>query len=401
MPVPRVARVADDVLRSAGTTNKIRGAGAARGLPRMSEPVRPLPVLSALLVLCATLAPAAPALAQSAPPVTVATAELAPVTRTLRMTGTVTSERSAALSPRVSGLVAKVHVDAGDRVAAGQVLIELDAALGRLALERASAGLEEARARLAETERLYQQAAELVQRNFFPETQLHAAEAERRVAAAAVARLEAEQRQQDELVRRHDVVAPFPGVVSRRLTDAGEWVETGTPVLELVDTGRLRVDVQVPQEQYRALTTGSSAEVRLDPLPDRVLRGKVVARVPVNDPAARTFLARIEVAGADGIMAPGMSAQVVFALRGAESVVTVPRDAIVRRQDGGTRVWIVNDADSTVSEREVELVRSLQKTVEVRSGLAAGTKVVVRGNETLREGQKVRIVESAIPAARD
>lgn len=367
----------------------------------MSEPVRPFPVLPALLVLCATLVPAAPACAQSAPPVTVATAELAPVTRTLRMTGTVTSERSAALSPRVSGLVAKVHVDAGDRVGAGQVLIELDAALGRLALERATAGLEEARARLAETERLYRQAAELVERNFFPETQLHAAEAERRVAAAAVARLEAEERQQGELVRRHDVVAPFPGVVSRRLTDAGEWVETGTPVLELVDTGRLRVDVQVPQEQYRALATGSSAEVRLDPLPERVLRGRIVARVPVNDPAARTFLARIEVDGAEGIMAPGMSAQVAFTLRGASSAVTVPRDAIVRRQDGGTRVWIVNEADSTVSEREVELVRSLQNSVEVRSGLAAGTKVVVRGNETLREGQKVRIVESAIPAARD
>lgn len=257
------------------------------------------------------------------------------------------------------------------------------------------------RARLAETERLYQQAAELVEKNFFPETQLHAAEAERRVAAAAVSRFEAEQRQQGELVRRHDVVAPFPGVVSRRLTDAGEWVETGTPVLELVDTGRLRVDVQVPQEQYRALVTGSSADVMLDPLPGRVLKGKVVARVPVNDPAARTFLARIEVVGGEGIMTPGMSAQVIFALRGAESAVTVPRDAIVRRQDGSTRVWIVNEADSTVSERQVELVRSLQKTVEVRSGLAAGTKVVVRGNETLREGQKVRIVESAIPAARD
>lgn len=345
--------------------------------------------------------PAASTLAQSAPPVTVATAELAPFTRALRMTGTVTSERNAALSPRVSGLVAKVHVDAGDRVTAGQVLIELDAALGRLALERAAAGLEEARARLAETERLYQQAAELVEKNFFPETQLHAADAERRVAAAAVSRLEAEQRQQGELVRRHDVVAPFPGVVSRRLTDAGEWVETGTPVLELVDTGRLRVDVQVPQEQYRALMTGSSADVMIDPLPGRVLKGKVVARVPVNDPAARTFLARIEVAGGEGIMTPGMSAQVVFALRGAENAVTVPRDAIVRRQDGSTRVWIVNDADSTVSERRVELVRSLQRTVEVRSGLAAGAKVVVRGNETLREGQKVRIVESAIPAARD
>ncbi len=337
--------------------------------------------------------------AQQPVPVVVAVVERARTDRDLKLTGTVTAERAASLSPRVSGLVARVHVDAGDRVAAGRTLVELDAELAKLALERAQAALAEARAQLAENERLHQEAASLVAKGFLPQTRLHAAEAERRVAAAAVERLEAERRQQAEIVRRHSVVAPFAGVVSRKLTDAGEWVQTGTPVLELVDTARLRVDVQVPQEHYRAISVGTPARVQLDAQAGRVLQGKVIARVPVNNPGARTFLARIEVTRGNMQVTPGMSAQVNLALRGEEKVVRVPRDAILRRADGSTSVWVAGEGETTtVTQRPVQIGRSLRDTVDVYSGLDAGVRVVVRGNETLTEGQRVRVLNAAAGA---
>ncbi|MEX0957751.1 MAG: efflux RND transporter periplasmic adaptor subunit [Burkholderiales bacterium] len=336
-----------------------------------------------------------PAWAQQPAPVVVATVRQAPLERMLRLTGTVTSERLAALSPRVSGLVSRMRVDAGDQVKTGAVLLELDATIAQLALARASAGLEEARAQLEEAQRLYEEAERLVERGFLPETRLHAAAAERRVAAATVERLAAERRQQAELVARHRVIAPFDGVVGRRLADAGEWVETGTPVLELVDTRRLRVDVQVPQERFHDVSVGSEARVELDALSGRVLEGKVQARVPVNDPGARTFLARIVVGDGDRLMTPGMSARVVLTLKSGEPALSVPRDAILRRPDGSTSVWVLNEGETlTVSERRVELVPSLQDAIEVRSGVSAGEKIVVRGNETLRDGQRVRIVGS-------
>lgn len=337
--------------------------------------------------------------AQDAAPVVVAAVERAPVERELRLTGTVTAERAAALSPRVSGLVSRVYVDAGARVAAGRTLLELDASLAKLALQRAQAALEEARAQLAETQRLKEEAASLVAQKFLPQTRLHAAEAEERIAAAAVDRLEAEQRQQAEIVRRHSVVAPFAGVISRKLADVGEWVETGTPVLELVDTTRLRVDVQVPQENYGALERGAPVTVVLDAHPGRMLKGKVAARVPVNNPGARTFLARVEVTGDAARMTPGMSAQVTFPLRGAEDVVRVPRDAILRRADGSTSVWVAGDGEvTTVTQRQVEIGRSLREMVDVYRGLEPGLRVVVRGNETLTEGQRVRILNPGAAA---
>ena len=346
--------------------------------------------LSCLLAIFATVSSV---YAQEAVPVMVAIAESARTSDELRLTGTVTSERVASLSPSVDGLVKRVRVDAGDRVAAGKALIDLDSAMAKLALERIRAAVEEARAQLLEQQRLYDEAREMFARGLIPKTRMHSAESERRVAAARVNRLVAEQREQEEIVRRHTVVAPFAGVVSNKFTDPGEWVETGKAVLELVDTLRLRIDVQVPQERYRQIAVGAPVSVELDANAGRLLKGKVIARVPVNDPGARTFLVRVKVANGAKEMAPGMSAQLVFALREGRSTVRVPRDAILRKPDGSTSVWIVNqDDEPTASERQVELGRSLRGWIDVRSGIDAGMRVVVRGNETLRGGQKVRIL---------
>jgi RND family efflux transporter MFP subunit len=328
-------------------------------------------------------------------PVTVIQVQGGSADASLPLTATVTTERSAALSPRVSGLVSALHVDAGDRVSAGKVLLELDPALVRIALQRAGAALEEAQTAFAEAKRQYEEARELVDRRLVPATRLPAAEAAMNVASAAVERLRSEQREQAELLRRHTVVAPFPGVISRRSAEVGEWVETGTPVLELVDTERLRVDVQVPQERYAVVQTGTAVEVRLDALRDRVLEGRVATKVPVKDPNARTFLARIEVDDAARYMTPGMSARVWFALdAGAQAAVSVPRDAVVRQPDGTSIVWVVNGEGATpfVSPRRIEVGASLSDRIEIQRGLEPGTVVVLRGNETLKDGQRVRLL---------
>jgi multidrug efflux pump subunit AcrA (membrane-fusion protein) len=97
---------------------------------------------------------------------------------------------------------------------------------------------------------------------------------------------------------------------------------------------------------------------------------------------------------ARGWMIPGMSAEATFGIRGAESAVAVPRDALVRDADGTDRVWIVQtvDGEQRAFPRAVRLGRSLAETIEVVEGLEAQMPVVVRGNETLREGQPVRVI---------
>jgi membrane fusion protein (multidrug efflux system) len=335
-----------------------------------------------------------PSRADSPAPVRVTRPVATDTAESLRLTATVTAKRRARLSPRVSGLVSKVHVDAGDRVAKGDVLLELDRVLAELARQRAEAALDEARTRLSEAKRLQGEAKELVKDNYIPETDAHARAANVKLNTAVVTRLEAQLREAAELVERHSVIAPFTGVISRKLTEAGEWVQTGTPVLDLVGTEELRLDVQAPQERFLDIDGETPVTVRLDGHPEKSFSGRVAAKVPVNDPGARTFLVRVLLENANGWMIPGMSAEVTFGIRGAQNAVAVPRDALVRDADGTDRVWIVQEVDgeSRAFPRAVRLGRSLAETVEVIDGLEVELPVVVRGNETLREGQPVRVI---------
>lgn len=332
--------------------------------------------------------------ARDAVPVTVVAPRSAQVTDELRLTGTLTAERSARLSPRVDGLVARVRVDAGDRVRAGAPLVELDSTVASHALDRARAQTAEARARSGEATRLAVEARRLVAEKHLPQTELARREADAELAAAALVASEAYEREQAELVRRHVVPAPFAGVVARRLTEAGEWVSRGTPVIELVATDRVRLDLQAPQERFAAIREEAVVKVFADALGGRSLAGRIVARVPVSDPSARTFLVRVVVDEAEGRLLPGTSATAVIGLPSAKQALVIPRDALLRYPDGSHTVFVLRDGPDglTAVERPVKLGGGGAQ-VEVLEGIEPADRVVVRGNERLRSGQPVRVVE--------
>ena len=117
----------------------------------------------------------------------------------------------------------------------------------------------------------------------------------------------------------------------------------------------------------------------------------------MQDEVARTFLARIEMEDPEGLAAPGMSARAIFEFPGKDEVLQVPRDAVVRSPDGTAKVWTVTGTGgrTLAASRGVRLGQALTGSIEILQGLDAGTKVVVRGNEGLREGQPVEILPEA------
>ncbi len=336
-------------------------------------------------------------------PVTVAPVVHAPMTSRTELTASVTARRDSRLSARTSGLILEMKVEEGHRVKEGDVLMSLDAELARLALERAQAERAQAQAQLAEAERLLGEAQTLAKEGSSSRSEAATRQGEVRAQTAAVERFEAQVREQAALVERHQLIAPFDGVISRKLTEVGEWVQTGTPVVELVETGHLRVDVQAPQEMFASLQSGETeVHVRLDAYPGRELPAKVIAQVPVKDATARTFLVRLEIDDPKRLAAPGMSGRAIFQIKSEEPVWQVPRDAVVRSANGTVKVWIVKGRDdaATAHSREVKLGNSLADQVEVREGVAGESAVVVRGNEALREGQRVQILSSQPTAGR-
>lgn len=366
--------------------------------PRSSFPAKVTVRLFALLLtplalLAQNVAPPAP--------VVLVTARTERGVEELALTGTVTARQTAALSPRASGLVAEVHVDAGDQVVAGQKLLSLDPALATLAVERAAAAREEARVGLAEAARLRDEARELLASQTIAPTEARTRDADFAAATATAARLEAEHGEALELLARHTLPAPFDGVVTRKLTDPGEWVATGTPVLQLVDLDRPRIDVQVPQERWSEISADTPVEIVLDARPDATAPGRVVARVPVSDPGTRAALVRIEPTDTSVRLLPGKSARVIFRLLSPEPVLAIPRDALVRRPDGTVNVWVARSEGAALvaSPRRVDLGRAYGDLIEIRAGLEPDQQIIVRGNETLRDGQPIRADVPVSPVA--
>lgn len=349
--------------------------------------------------ICVTLAVWLPAALPSAglaagPPVTVAQAETAPIVQVVRVNGTVTSPQTAVLSASVAGLVETVQVDAGDRIDRGQAVVTLDPELEQLSLQRAraeaaqsGAALDDARRRLAEAEKIGPTQA-------IAESAIKSLRAEVASAKASLDAAEAAVMQHEAVIRRHAVRAPFAGVVSRRITEVGEWVNPGDGLVELVATDRLRFDFRVPQSHYAQLEKETPVEIIADAVPDRVIAGRVQAIVPIKDPGARTFLLRVTADSPGSLnVTPGMSAQARLRIDAHRSGVVVPRDALLRYPDGRTTVWVVVEegGETVVHEKRVETGVEFDNRIEIRSGIESGMTIVIRGNEVLRDSQPVTI----------
>lgn len=337
---------------------------------------------------------AAVAAAQDLPGVQLAEVTEEPIQAEADLNGSVMSLRSARLSPSVAGLVAGVAVDAGDRVAQGDPLIELDEELAQLALARARAETREAEARLEDARRRLAEARSVGAGRNIAATEVRSRENAVATAEATLARLRAAEQTQAALLERHRITAPFAGVVSVRLSDVGEWVALGDELLELVDTQSLRLDFQVPQDYYPWLNENARLVVQ-SATGGEEAQAAIEQAVPVTDPSARTFLLRA-LPPEDQRWLPGMAVQARLRVETGETGLTVPRDALNRYPDGRITVWIAEPAGDDrfeVQEKRIRIGSGFGRRVVVQEGLEAGQRVVSRGNESLRQGLTVRLSE--------
>lgn len=326
-------------------------------------------------------------------PVQLATVEKRDIVETLRLSGSLTSPYSAHLSPDVEGRLVELNVDIGESVEQGDTLFRLDDELARLDLRQAIAAEHEAEADLANAKRRVTEVRELVQEKSFPESEARSLESQVERFKAVLERRQAERAYAAATLDHHRLKAPFSGVVAARNADLGERVDTGSGVLLLIAIDRLQLDLRVPQNYFGRVEVGTPVTLRLDALPGQAIEASVSRIVPVSDPDARTFLVRALVDNSAASLTPGMSVRAVLRIGTNRRAEVVPRDALIRYPDGRTIVWVAEvDGDKyVVKERLVKTGLIFDGGVEILEGLSEGERVVVRGNEALREDQQVRI----------
>lgn len=350
----------------------------------------------ALPLLLAALACSAPSLALAREaPVQVAPVEKRSIQPTLQLTGSITSLQAARLSAATAGLVTEVAVDAGTPVTAGDTLLRLDSELARWQTKIADAGLMTARLALEDAKRRLREARTLAPQRSIAETVVRDLEAEVASDRAALQRAQAEAGYRTGILARHVLTAPFAGMVSAKLTEVGEWVTPGQPVLEIVATGALRMEFPVTQEDRDTLAVGNPLQYRLGN--DTSARpAHLTTIVPIADPGARTFLVHAQPDTDDPRMAPGMSVRAELAIGNGSQRLAVPRDAVLSFADGRTVVWVIETEGDTTTARAtvVEIDSYFKGKAAIRAGLSLGQRVVVKGNEALQDGQAVRVIQA-------
>lgn len=333
--------------------------------------------------------------AQTRPGVELEQVETSAIISEVSLHGTVNALRTSRLSTAVAGIVEEVQVETGDRIARGDLLIGLDDEQAGFELESARAEASEARVRVAEAKRRLSEARSVGAGRNIAATEVSARESEVATTEAALARRLAEQKRRQVVLERHRIEAPFDGVVTARTSDLGEWVAPGDELLTLVDITNLRLDFRVPQNYYQRITGDSELLVQARG-PSRVpVPVTIESLVPVSDSSARTFLLRATAPEELGLL-PGMAVQATLRVSTGEQGLTVSRDAINRYPDGRVTVWLAEPADENlyeVREKRVELGAGFNNRLEILKGLEGDEQVVIRGNESLQEGAKVRLAE--------
>lgn len=333
---------------------------------------------------------------------------------TLVATGYVQARQKATVAPKVIGRVAKLHVDEGDEVKAGQLVAELESAdaqaqlaqvradvqAARAKVERARADVADVQAKLAREEALSKSGAgtqsaldDARARANTMRAMLTAAEADVR---AVEARLQAAQ----VALENTKVRSPFDGTVVRKLSEIGEVVgataaTTGAVgVVTIASLGNLEVHADVSESQIGKVKAGTPAEILLDAFPDRRFRAEVSEIRQTVDRAKASVTVKVRFLDDTAGVIPDMAAKVSFlqkaldaeALKAAPKVV-VPGDAVVARS-GRKVVFVVEE--NRAREVAVTVGPAAGAVVELVSGPSPGTRVIRRPSDQVRAGTAIK-----------
>jgi RND family efflux transporter MFP subunit len=330
--------------------------------------------------------------ADSAPSVNIVHPKLGAPTSELILPGSVEAFIETPVYARTNGYLKRWYFDIGARVAAGQLLAEIETPEVDQQLSQARAELNTARAnfelsRSTADRWQFLQKSDSVSRQETDEKlgDLRAKQATLDAVAANVKRLEETQSFQR-------VFAPFAGVITARNTDTGALINAGSSgvgkeLFHLAAIARLRVFVAVPQANSASAAPGAFADVTLAERPGRVYRGRLARTANSIEPASRTLRAEVDVENPDGSLLPGSYVQVHLRLPGLAHAVTVPVSATLFRSEG-LNVAAVRDGHVVLVP--ISVGRDYGNELEVTSGLKPEEALIINPPDALVNGQAVR-----------
>lgn len=304
-------------------------------------------------------------------------------TRTVRLTGVVQARRDVVVSAEESGVVRRIVRDKGGAVRAGQAIVRLDDGILAAQVRTALAQAELAREVWERRKRLYEE-DEVGSEMSYLEAKYAAEQADGSLVAL------------EERLARTTIVAPVSGLLEDRMVEVGAMVSTGTPVARIVQVDTVKIMAGVPERYALDVAPGAATSVSFDVLEGESFEGKIEYVGATVDSENRTFPVELVLPNPNGVIKPEMIAEITVVRRQVPDAVVVPQQALVSMEEGYV-VFVVDGTgdDATAHERRVEVLTAQGNEVVLESGLQAGERLVVVGQQGLTAGDKVRVVAGA------
>jgi membrane fusion protein, multidrug efflux system len=307
--------------------------------------------------------------------------------------GEIRARQESVLSFRVGGSLVRRDVDVGARVKRGQLLAELDPGDLQLQAQAAQAQLSAAQGELARAAADRARYVKLAQQQLVSGSTLDAQNAAYAAAAGQVRAIRAQLDVARNEASYTQLRAPRDGVIATREAEAGQVVAAGQPVFTLAgDTGR-EVAIALPESGIHQFSVGQPVLIELWNAPGVRIPGTIREIAPAADPQARTYAARVTLAGeAARTVDLGQSAR-VYVQAGDRHAAAIPLSAVQRGPDGRSAVWAVDPATRRLHLRPVRLGRRGSDDVPVLAGVSSHDWIVVAGGHLLHENQLVAPVD--------
>lgn len=383
-----------------------------------------------------------------APQVEIEVAKPTDLVQYLALTGEVIAVETAKVSSTVDGVIGLCSFREGDKVEAGTTLIEIDRETIRAEVFSAEAALDVAKAKLAdltagtrpeEIDKAYEAVKQfkestefagkdlariemLVKSGAMPTEELekarvkHVGEQSKHNAAkrqfdmlkagltvtviavqkAAVKEAEAKLAMAKARLAECTVKAPFSGVITKLWVKKGDMAAVKAPLLELSNFDSIVVRCAVPEKYATGLTEGMAAEVNIDAISGRIFTASVARIFPELDSKMRTRTIELVFDDAKDLM-PGMFARLNLVQQKLPNTISLPVQAIKNKPDGSSFVFMPQEGKAVV--RQVKTGQIIENRIQITQGISNGEKVIVAGNEKLKDGSEIRVAGGKGPGA--
>ena len=273
------------------------------------------------------------------------------------------------IAPQATGRITRINAEIGDFVSSGQVLAEMD-----------NSNLEQSLLRLKNSEDELNRVKQLLAEGGISQSDYDALELNYKVA----------KRSYDNLLENTVLRSPVTGVVTARNYDKGDMYTMSQPLYTVQQITPVKLLVPISESDYTRVKKGDKVSITADALPGKTYTGTIIRLYPVMDATTHTFNVEVQVRNENRELRPGMYARATVSFGDRNSFV-IPDQAAVKLQGAGTRQVFVLNSDNTVSVKNITLGRHYDSKYEVLGGLEDGDVIVVKGQSSLKAGDKVEV----------